>query len=178
MTSPFFLFPLFSQPHSMLYRAGRAKCSLLIYCRSASVHINLQVKLPTFSAVTMKNAVFCEINTQFVLHRRHISATEPNRLMLRFEVFTAAAMKNTFFWNMMACGSCKNRRFGGTYHLLLVTTNVLPSSLILFHEERYVPPKHRLLLEPHVFISKTMAFFINLHFVAYKRRPSGLCMQM
>jgi hypothetical protein len=31
----------------------------------------------------MKNAVFCDIKTQYVLHRRHyVSSTEPNRLML------------------------------------------------------------------------------------------------
>jgi hypothetical protein len=34
---------------------------------------------------------------------------------------TAAAttiMKNGVFWDVMACGSCKNRRFGGTWRLL------------------------------------------------------------
>jgi hypothetical protein len=34
-----------------------------------------------------------------------------------FEVFTAVTMKNGVFWNVMRCGSCKNRRFGGTYCL-------------------------------------------------------------
>jgi hypothetical protein len=32
----------------------------------------------------------------------------------RFEVFTAVTMKNGVFWDVMPCGSCKNRRFGGT----------------------------------------------------------------
>jgi hypothetical protein len=49
-------------------------------------------------------------------------------------------MKNSAFWNVKPCGSCKNRRFGGTYHLyrqacsvfqLIVTANVCPNSLIL-----------------------------------------------
>jgi hypothetical protein len=48
-------------------------------------------------------------------------------------------MKNVDFWDVMACGSRKNRRFGRTYRLhyqgekneLLVTANV-PSLLILF----------------------------------------------
>jgi hypothetical protein len=31
-----------------------------------------------------------------------------------FEVFTAVIMKNGFFWDVTPCGSCKNRRFGGT----------------------------------------------------------------
>jgi hypothetical protein len=33
---------------------------------------------------------------------------------VRFEVFTAVTMKNGVFWDVMPCGSCKNRRFGGT----------------------------------------------------------------
>jgi hypothetical protein len=32
--------------------------------------------------VTMKNVVFWDIKTQFLLHRRHVSATESSRLML------------------------------------------------------------------------------------------------
>jgi hypothetical protein len=34
-----------------------------------------------------------------------------------FEVFTAVIMKNAVFWDVTLCGSCKNRRFGGTYRL-------------------------------------------------------------
>jgi hypothetical protein len=26
-------------------------------------------------------------------------------------------LKNTIFWDVTPCGSCKNRRFGETYHL-------------------------------------------------------------
>jgi hypothetical protein len=33
---------------------------------------------------------------------------------VRFEVFTAVTMKNDVFWDITPCGSCKNRRFGGT----------------------------------------------------------------
>jgi hypothetical protein len=45
-------------------------------------------------------------------------------------------MKTTVFWDVTPCGSCKNRCFGGTYRecralRLLVTTNIVPSSLIL-----------------------------------------------
>jgi hypothetical protein len=32
----------------------------------------------------------------------------------KFEVFTAVTMKNGVFWEVTPCGSCKNRRFGGT----------------------------------------------------------------
>jgi hypothetical protein len=37
--------------------------------------------------------------------------------LARFEVFTAVTMKNTVFWDVMPCGSCKNRRFGGLHRL-------------------------------------------------------------
>jgi hypothetical protein len=42
-------------------------------------------------------------------------------------------MKNVVLWDVMPCGSCKTRRFGGTYHSvihLLITANVFPSSPI------------------------------------------------
>jgi hypothetical protein len=35
-------------------------------------------------------------------------------LYVRFEVFTAVTMKNGVCWDVTLCGSCKNRRFGGT----------------------------------------------------------------
>jgi hypothetical protein len=48
----------------------------------------------------------------------YFSATESSQLMLvRFEVFTAVTMENAVFWDVTQCGSCKNRRFGGTHHL-------------------------------------------------------------
>jgi hypothetical protein len=34
--------------------------------------------------------------------------------LVRFEVFTAVAMKNDVFWDVTPCGSCKNRLFGWT----------------------------------------------------------------
>jgi hypothetical protein len=39
---------------------------------------------------------------------------EDGILHVIFEVFTAVAMKNCVFWDVTRCGSCKNRRFGGT----------------------------------------------------------------
>jgi hypothetical protein len=33
---------------------------------------------------------------------------------VRFEVFTAATIKNGVFWDVTPCGSCKNRRIEGT----------------------------------------------------------------
>jgi hypothetical protein len=37
--------------------------------------------------------------------------------VVRFEVFTAVAMRNAVFWDVTPCGSCKNRRLGGTQRL-------------------------------------------------------------
>jgi hypothetical protein len=33
----------------------------------------------------------------------------------RFEVFMVVTVKNVIVWDVMPCGSCKSRRFGGTY---------------------------------------------------------------
>jgi hypothetical protein len=37
---------------------------------------------------------------------------------VRFEVFSAVTLKNGVFCVVTACGSCKNRRFGGIWRLL------------------------------------------------------------
>jgi hypothetical protein len=45
--------------------------------------LSVNVKFEVYTAVTMKNVVFWDINTQSVPHRKHYtSATEPSRLML------------------------------------------------------------------------------------------------
>jgi hypothetical protein len=68
----------------------------------------------------MKNVVFWDIKTQFVLHRRHITSplqSPASQCYVRFEVFTAVTMKNGVFWDVTPRASCKNRRFGGTWRL-------------------------------------------------------------
>jgi hypothetical protein len=42
------------------------------------------------------------------------TGSKMKKLYIRFEVFTAVTMKNGVFWDVTPCGSCKNRRFGGT----------------------------------------------------------------
>jgi hypothetical protein len=52
---------------------------------------------------TMKNVVFCDINAQFVLHRRHVTSPQQSsasKYYIWFELFTAAAMKNVVFWDI------------------------------------------------------------------------------
>jgi hypothetical protein len=41
------------------------------------------------------------------------------KLLLRFEIFTAVTMKNAVFWDVAQCRSCVNRCFGETYRLHL-----------------------------------------------------------
>jgi hypothetical protein len=55
----------------------------------------------------MKSAVFWDIKTQLVPHRRRITSTlksPAGECYLRFEVFTAVTMKNTVFWDVTPCG--------------------------------------------------------------------------
>jgi hypothetical protein len=57
------------------------------YCSVAGVVvcmlISKNVIFEVLTAVTMENVVFWHIKTQFVLHRRHISAIELSELILR-----------------------------------------------------------------------------------------------
>jgi hypothetical protein len=39
--------------------------------------------------------------------------SEEVNLCVRFEVLKVVTMKNGVFWDVMPCGSCTNRRFGG-----------------------------------------------------------------
>jgi hypothetical protein len=68
----------------------------------------------------MKNVTFWDIKAQFVPHRRPITSplqSPAGYYYVRFEVFMAVTMMNAVFWDVTPRGSCKNRRFGGTYHL-------------------------------------------------------------
>jgi hypothetical protein len=64
----------------------------------------------------------------FMIHVRACASAETivcvktlmaeNDTHVRFEVSTAVTMKNGVFWDVTPCGSCKTRRFGGTWRLL------------------------------------------------------------
>jgi hypothetical protein len=71
----------FPSSHKTRSRSWQSKVVLSLVVSLANVHKD--VKFEVFMAVTMKNAVFWYIKTQFVLHRKHfISATELSLLML------------------------------------------------------------------------------------------------
>jgi hypothetical protein len=63
------------------------------------------------------------IKIWYLPHRNHITSTLRNQQVHfiyrfeRIEVFMAVTMKNAVFWDVTPSGSCKNRRFGGPYHL-------------------------------------------------------------
>jgi hypothetical protein len=70
----------------------------------------------------MNHAVFWDIKTQFVPHRKHITSplqSLTGHCYVRFEVFMAVTSKNAVFWDVASCGSCTNRSFGATYSFLL-----------------------------------------------------------
>jgi hypothetical protein len=50
--------------------------------------------------------------------------TRKRALHVRFEVFTALTMKNGVFWDATQCGSCKNRRSGGTCAYIIRVTRI------------------------------------------------------
>jgi hypothetical protein len=75
------------------------------------------VRFEVFTAVAKTNAVFWDIKTQFVPHRRHNMSplqSSAGQCYVSFEIVTAVAMKNGVFRDVTPCGCCKNRRFGGT----------------------------------------------------------------
>jgi hypothetical protein len=57
-------------------------------------------------------------------HKVVNSRLSNRKSVVRFEVFTAVTMKNGVFWVVTPCGSCKNRRFGGTWRLFHRVTKI------------------------------------------------------
>jgi hypothetical protein len=60
-------------------------------------------------------------------------------------------LKNTVFWDVSSCGSCRNWHFGRTYCLHFQVETII---------EWHVPPKRWFLQEPHGDTPQKMAFFI------------------
>jgi hypothetical protein len=88
------------------------------------------IKFTTTSTVKMK--VIQHINVKTYGYSKHVLKDFLNCLtydilylysilcgvLLSTNKTNSMAIKNGIFWDIMPCGSCKNRRFGGTYRLL------------------------------------------------------------
>jgi hypothetical protein len=70
----------------------------------------------------MNNAVIWDIETHFLPHRKHISATEPS--MLRFEVFTAVTMENAVFCDIKTQFVPHRRHVSATESSRLMVCNI------------------------------------------------------
>jgi hypothetical protein len=67
--------------------------------------------------ISILNSTACKVGTlcpEYSLSVGLCVGTTNKKCIVRFEVFTAVTMKNGVFWDVTPCGSCKNRRFGGT----------------------------------------------------------------
>jgi hypothetical protein len=63
-----------------------------------------------------ETSVYIELtdsSEKYILWKRLLSCKQ-RILIVRFEIFTAVTMKNGVLRDVTPCGSCKNRRFGGT----------------------------------------------------------------
>jgi hypothetical protein len=72
---------------------------------------------------------------------------------VRFEVFTVVTMKNAVVWDVAPGRSCENRRFGGTYRLLLHGRIIRErgTSLWLQTESQFLPyaSSQKIFTAPH-----------------------------
>jgi hypothetical protein len=77
--------------------------------RCIQEEVDNHVGVTAISVICMSMFDWCAV---WVIPWRLALFGEPS--VVGFEVFTAMTMKNDVFWNVTSCGSCKNRRFGGT----------------------------------------------------------------
>jgi hypothetical protein len=84
--------------------AALSSCKCLLCCETCQPALKgYFVRYEVFTAVTMKNVVFCDIKPQFVPHRKRITSPLQSSICyyyVSFEVFTAVTMKNVVFWDI------------------------------------------------------------------------------
>jgi hypothetical protein len=70
-------------------------------------------------------------------------------------------MKNSTFWDVTPCGSCKNRRIGGTYFLFLRgVLRLLDTAYVVLSSPILVTLMMEATQEPHGVISQKTVFLI------------------
>jgi hypothetical protein len=85
------------------------------YATACACAVNTDVDKANCSVMGI---VECKLVTAFDIKYQLIPLNDlKNIIYVRFEVFTAVTMKNGVFGVVTPCGSCKNRRFGGTWRL-------------------------------------------------------------
>jgi hypothetical protein len=94
------LVPVLCIPH-----LGRRKDELWVG-RAVAVVLKGGRNVTTDRRVRLKQGVYYTQNLVYKLVNRYSHVI--------FGVFTVVTMKNSVFWDVKPCGSCKNRCFGGT----------------------------------------------------------------
>jgi hypothetical protein len=85
---------------------------------------------------------------------KHKTSQLMNTNCLRFEVFTAVTMKNAVAWDVMSCGSCKNRVSEELSASIIRVTRIGELGTTLAYETSF-------LQEPHGITSQKTAFCLN-----------------
>jgi hypothetical protein len=100
--------------------------SLSNYCWPV-VPSDVQIKLPSSSNL-MSLVMNHSLNSNLISYKPVSSCRNLQRLL-----------KNTVFWNVTPCGSCKNRRFGGTWRLIMEALRSSKTSVITRATRRKIP---------------------------------------
>jgi hypothetical protein len=112
LRNPFRLFEVFLRLHCLSFKHARTHAhtqtehtalSARLFCREAEPH---KITRPVCHFIRKQLKVI------------QLTSAQSGVSFVRFEVFTAVTMKNGVFWVVTPCGSCKNRRFRGTWRLL------------------------------------------------------------
>jgi hypothetical protein len=104
---------LFICPTANLHNISRSKRLSPRYSGGGNqAHPNLAIRFMVWAARFRIDQVCYDVKRQNLILKKNVKSTYTGGV--RLEVFTAVTMTNGVFWDVTPCGSCKNRRFGGT----------------------------------------------------------------